>query len=265
MTILTTTRLIHLSTTSPHLSQSWYFIAAATLTVCNQPQELPLLYHYAMQTQGLSKPRNEATADKAIQVCTKFADAVSRGEQVPENEYSQEYQAKLRVVGTKMREAILKTAALSGLPKCINSLMTLKETTPKSLRDLKENRKRITNWDEYLLEKQRGIKFWEKVYGKISNRVIKQMSTAYPDLWSYTIENVYSPLLSFTGCMSAEESSLVVISCLIPQDVNPQLKGHLKGALNNGCTLEEVRDARQLAMEISSWCGITWKSEVAKL
>ena len=54
------------------------------------------------------------------------------------------------------------------------------------------------------------------------------MFTAYPDLWYFAYHHVYSPLLSFTDIISAKETSMCCC-LLIPQDVNPQLKGHLKG------------------------------------
>jgi alkylhydroperoxidase/carboxymuconolactone decarboxylase family protein YurZ len=58
--------------------------------------------------------------------------------------------------------------------------------------------------------------------------------------------------------------------------VNPQLKGHLKGALNGGATVEEVKAVRSIVMEICKACGMTmlednvpggwgWFSEPASL
>jgi hypothetical protein len=58
--------------------------------------------------------------------------------------------------------------------------------------------------------------------------------------------------------------------------VNPQLKGHLKGALNNGATVEQVRAVRGVVMDIceasgmaplrdDSVCGWGWRGEVANL
>lgn len=41
----------------------------------------------------------------------------------------------------------------------------------------------------------------------------------------------------------------VVLACLIPQDVNPQLKGHLVGALNNGATEDEVKAVRDVVIK----------------
>jgi hypothetical protein len=56
--------------------------------------------------------------------------------------------------------------------------------------------------------------------------------------------------------------------------VNPQLKGHLKGAINGGATLDEVRAVRNVVIEICEASGMKmldesvpagwgWRTEVA--
>ncbi len=58
--------------------------------------------------------------------------------------------------------------------------------------------------------------------------------------------------------------------------VNPQLKGHLKGALNGGATVDEEKAVRSVVLEIceaagmqlldaSAPAGCGWHSEVADL
>ncbi|KAG7830401.1 hypothetical protein KL942_001373 [Ogataea angusta] len=254
--ILTPQRLIQLSN-APRLGNMWYLIATVTLTVCNQPQEIPKLYHYALHVKhGLGKPSEELYHRVAQTIESVSADI---------NSCPYEIESGLRL-SDKFRESILKTAALSGLPKAINSLMILRETTPKPLRATADvKRHAIESFADYEAEQARGMKFWKTIYSKISGRVINQMSSSYPDLWTYTIQHVYSPLLSFSDVLTPQETSMIVISCLIPQDVNPQLKGHLKGALNLGLDLETVRECREMAIEISKWCGMVWKTEVAKL
>ena len=62
----------------------------------------------------------------------------------------------------------------------------------------------------------------------------------------------------------------------MPLKVNPQLKGHLKGALNNGATVEEVKAVREVILRICEASGMTrldntrpggwgWRGEVANL
>lgn len=219
MAILTTARLAQLAAT-PLLGSSWYYVAAATFSVCNQPEEVPRIFDYMMdRTEGL-EPQFQ--------------------------------------VAQKMREALLKSAALGGLPKSINSLTQLKNATPEQLREHTLQRNKP-------LDPNRGASFFDAVYGKVARRILNQMSGAYPDLGAYAINQVYAPLLSFTDILGPKDTSLVVIACLIPQDVNPQLKGHLKGGLNNGATKEEIMSLRDMVMTICQWCGVTWKNEVAKL
>lgn len=58
--------------------------------------------------------------------------------------------------------------------------------------------------------------------------------------------------------------------------VNPQLKGHLKGALNGGASVAEVKAVRDIVLQICEASGMTmisqsvpagfgWRDEVANL
>lgn len=203
-------------------------------------------------------------------------------------------------VACKIREAILKAAPIAGLPKLINALTALRKVTPNNVKpslktcrpaticpghvrssDLVQEDFAGTRFEESIPtydtvegpvcsesvdSKQimdnmvRGLEHWNALYGKVSTRVRTQMFNAYPDLWQYALHSVYSPLLSYTGVLSAVETSYCVVAALIPQDVNPTLKGHLKGAINLGGTKEELTDIRHLVFDVCDWSGnILWK------
>ena len=71
----------------PHLPRhSWYFIAATTLSILNRPDEIPKIYQNAID-QGLG-PSDAAPG---------------REEQL--------------TISRRMREALVKAAAIGGLPK----------------------------------------------------------------------------------------------------------------------------------------------------
>lgn len=262
MTILNPQRLVRLSN-APYLANSWYFVAAAAFAICNQPQEIPKIFHMA-----LSKHHRLANAEQAIRLAAQIQELTNSGEipdtlelAFPDLELiSQDQQA---VVARRIREGLLKGAALGGLPKIINALTFLKNSTPSKLRE-NTNLRDSAGLDSQQVE-QRGSELWNNVYGKVSKRVKGQLETAYPDLLSYALQHVYGPLLSYDGVLSAKEGSLVIIACLVPQDVNPQLKGHLRGALNNGASRDEVDEARQMAIEISQWSGIIFKDKIVRL
>ncbi|QPG74989.1 hypothetical protein FOA43_002329 [Brettanomyces nanus] len=240
------------------------------MTVCNEPQEIPIIYHYALHLRHLNEKPSDQLYGRAHSAVEKFHEIRDRGTDTLYTPYNGEGGpgSPEFLTTEKFRESILKASALSGLPRAINSLMILKDTTPYNLKKHGKqatNRAPITTFDEYQKVQQRGKQFWDAVYSKVSHRIINQMASSYPDLWTYAIQDVYSDLLSYCGVLSHEETSIIVISSLIPQDVNPQLKGHLKGALLNGVDIDVLRETRRLAIQLSEWCGIKWKSEVADL
>ncbi len=121
-----------------------------------------------------------------------------------------------------------------------------------------------------------------------------QMDRSGTEDLGLTARLMYGHLLSNTKVLTMAETSFVLIAGLIPQDacvlswpwsrkskltcsqVNPQLKGHLRGALNGGATVEEVRAVRDIVIEICEASGMKmldsaalvgwgWRSEVANV
>lgn len=280
--ILNAQRLIQLSQFHPKLKNIWYLVAAATFSVCNEPQEIPKLYHYAMLLSNDNAHMYRFTlASQTIDLLR--SELPMRKTLINEN-YQQPtfFQKQLTA---KFREVILKTGPLAGLPRAINGLTMLKETTPDILvphldpidpweaamgnsSPLSETSMRRKH-DKTIQERdhtiQNGLRHWNSIYNKVSTRVVNNLNSSYPDLWYYTLVHVYGPLFAFDEILSAQETSLMIIASLVPQDVNPQLRGHLKGALNIGCDKETVEAVRGLAILISQWCGVSWKSGVVKL
>lgn len=88
-----------------------------------------------------------------------------------------------------------------------------------------------------------------------------------------TARLLYGYILSETSVLSARETSFCVIAGLVPLDVNAQLKGHLKGAVNHGARVEEVRAVRAVVVRICEGGGMVegggrgwgWRGEVANL
>lgn len=275
-TVLNAQRLVHLAQFHPKLRNIWYLLAAVTFSVCNQPQEIPKVYHYAMMLNSeCEKGDLNRLADKTITMLRNEAVKLrlSIDETYPRATPLQ------RQLTERFREAFIKSGPLGGLPKAINVLTKLKEVTPTALipstpeidplqaaageercySDVGRAREGVEETTK------RGMDHWNHVYNKVSKRVVNNLNSAYPDLWYYTLVHVYGPLLSYDEILSAQETSLIIIASLVPQDVNPQLRGHLKGAINMGCDAETVEAARSLAVMVSQWCGVSWKSPVVKL
>jgi alkylhydroperoxidase/carboxymuconolactone decarboxylase family protein YurZ len=160
-------------------------------------------------------------------------------------------------------------------------LLELKKATPEELLDDHEGfsptGRRVDIYETPAPQiMQRGQVFFERLYGKITRRVMGQMDRSGTEDLGLVARLVYGYVLSNTSVLSAAETSFVMISGLIPQDVNPQLKGHLRGALNGGATVEQVKAVRNVVVEICSAAGMKmldantpagfgWRSEVADL
>jgi alkylhydroperoxidase/carboxymuconolactone decarboxylase family protein YurZ len=159
--------------------------------------------------------------------------------------------------------------------------MSLKSVTPDALLDppstpspsLRRADVYATPPNEIL---KRGEMFFDNVYGKISKRIMGQMERCGTEDLGIVAKLMYGYLLSNTRILSAAETSYVLIAGLVPQDVNPQLRGHLKGALSNGATVEEVRATREMALRICQAVGMEilpagqlggfgWREEVANI
>lgn len=182
----------------------------------------------------------------------------------------------------------------------INALLELKKVTPEELLDEPDTPsptgRRADIYDTPTPQvMQRGQAFFEDVYGKVTRRVMGQMDRSGTEDLGLVARLMYGYILSNTSVLSAAETSFVMIAGLIPQDVsapwtgflarmrmlmpcqvNPQLKGHLRGALNGGATVEQVKAVRDVVIEIckasgmkmlddSTPAGFGWRSEVADL
>lgn len=229
---------------------TWYLVAATTLTILNRPDEIPQVYRYALEQGGRDA---DAAPDAAEQ----------------------------RRISRRLREALIKASAVGGVPKAINSLLSLKEATPAELQDAPgapsptgRRKDMFETPPAQILE--RGQLFFDRLYGKIAKRVMGQMDRSGTEDLGLTARLVYGYLLSNTQILSPIETSIVMIAGLIPQDVNPQLKGHLRGALNGGATVEEVRAVREVSIRICEAAGMArlaadevvgwgWRNEVANV
>ncbi|KAI9724820.1 MAG: hypothetical protein M1812_000096 [Candelaria pacifica] len=235
----------------PYLPKhTWYFIAGVTLSVINRPDEIPKVFNYAL-SNGAGHSDTKPQHDEQLQIARK------------------------------LREALIKAAPIGGLPKAINALFSLKFATPQSLLDEPLGYSPTSRSAEvYDMPSSqilhRGQTFFDKIYGKVSKRVMGQMDRSGTEDLGLTARLMYGYLLSNTSVLTAAESSFVLLAGLIPQDVNPQLKGHLKGALNNGATIEEVKAVREVVIQICEASGMSslgdgvaggwgWRGEVANL
>lgn len=56
-----------------------------------------------------------------------------------------------------------------------------------------------------------------------------------------------------------------MMSALIAIDAPRQVGWHLKGAIRNGASIDEVRAVRQISIEVAQAAGVVWKNDIPDL
>jgi 4-carboxymuconolactone decarboxylase len=108
------------------------------------------------------------------------------------------------------------------------------------------SRLRVLNMTQTPLEKvkvdryQQGLQKLAEIDGDAGERVIASLQEIAPDLARYIIEFPFGDIYSRPGLdlKSREIATIAALTAL--GNAQPQLKVHIHGALNVGCTREEV-------------------------
>jgi 4-carboxymuconolactone decarboxylase len=87
---------------------------------------------------------------------------------------------------------------------------------------------------------KRGLKKLKEIDGKAGERVIESLKNIAPDLGRYTIEFPFGDIYSRPGLDLKSREIATVAALVALGNAAPQLKVHIHGALNVGCSPEEV-------------------------
>lgn len=101
--------------------------------------------------------------------------------------------------------------------------MALKTVTPEALLDTGDTpsaRYRDVHEASPQEVLKKGQTFFEKIYGKISRRVMGQMERSGAEDLGLMAKLMYGYVLSNTNILTQTETSFVLIASLIPQDVS---------------------------------------------
>lgn len=85
-----------------------------------------------------------------------------------------------------------------------------------------------------------GWKKLKEIDGEAGERVIESLKDLAPDLGRYTVEFPFGDVYSRPGLDLKSREIATVAALTTLGNAQPQLKVHINGALNVGCTREEV-------------------------
>lgn len=87
---------------------------------------------------------------------------------------------------------------------------------------------------------EKGLAKLKEVCGKSGENVITSLQDIAPDLAKYIIEFAYGDIYSRLGLDLKSREIATVAALTAMGTVAPQLKVHIQGALNVGCTKQEI-------------------------
>lgn len=99
---------------------------------------------------------------------------------------------------------------------------------------------------------ERGYKKLREVDGKAGEQVKNSLNDISPDLVKYMIEYSFGDIYSRDGLDLKSKEIAVVASLTAIGNAEPQLKVHINGALNVGCTINEIKE---VILQMSGYSG----------
>lgn|SRR5574339_138680 len=97
-----------------------------------------------------------------------------------------------------------------------------------------------------------GLKHFKEIYGEIGTKVLENLNHISPDMSRYIIEFAFGEIYNRKGLDLRAREIVTISSLLTMGNAKPQLKSHIHGALNVGCSREEILE---IMIQISLYSG----------
>ena len=85
-----------------------------------------------------------------------------------------------------------------------------------------------------------GFNKFKNIYGELCIRVLQNVNETSPDMMKYIVEFAFGEIYSRKGLDIKSREIVFISSLLTLGNAIPQLKSHIHGALNIGCTRGEI-------------------------
>jgi len=86
----------------------------------------------------------------------------------------------------------------------------------------------------------KGLKNLEKIHPEASKALIESLNDIAPDLGRFVVEFAYGDVYERGGLDLKSRQIATVAALTALGDTKPELKDHIKGALNVGCNRQEI-------------------------
>ncbi|KAI5796605.1 hypothetical protein EDC01DRAFT_652040 [Geopyxis carbonaria] len=217
------TKLSARAATSDPATASWYIIATAAFAAANEPQRVTDIYKTACALRTV---------------------------------------AERRVIFRRIRETLLKSTMLIGLPRMLNAYFPLAAHVLAT-----EGAETLGDWGDSVRgrgnagdveRRRRGEEYLGNIYRGEVPRIRANMEPIAPEVWDACILG-YSEYLSEMGVLGRVETSQVTIACMVPLDVKTEVGWHMRGLIRNDGTVEHVREALEISLSVCEAAGVELK------
>jgi 4-carboxymuconolactone decarboxylase len=87
---------------------------------------------------------------------------------------------------------------------------------------------------------EKGLKKFQEIHGPVAKATVESLKDIAPDLGRFVTEFAFGDIYSRPGLDLKTRQMLTIASLVTLGNTPLQLKSHIKGALNVGCTKEEI-------------------------
>ena len=146
---------------------------------------------------------------------------------------------------TWLEELVLEAPLFVGFPKALVAAAAHRQVEPEpgDPGDAAD----YASWRDW---QARGEETGRRIYGARYDKLRRNLSALHPALEAWVVLDGYGRTISRPG-LDLKRRELCAIAMLVAQGVPRQLRSHLRGALNNGASPEEVDDVLDLVSGVT--------------
>ncbi|KAH8176645.1 hypothetical protein LIA77_05063 [Sarocladium implicatum] len=218
-------KALHSSSKGTRLEDTWYCIAACAFAASNQGQF----------------------------VADVFTEAIS----LHQDDY--EYH---RHVLKRIKEGLLKTGIIYGIPRVINAFRALIKALPSP--ESNETTSIRNHINVPASTNERGEAYMRNIFRDDLDPFLGTMDKYWPDLRTLVVTTIYGYYQAETSILDAVTTSQLNIATLIPMDVTAEVAWHTRGLIRNGGTEEQLNAAQDIALTVCAICEVQLKNEMPR-
>jgi hypothetical protein len=154
----------------------------------------------------------------------------------------------------RIKESLLKTGIIYGIPRVINAFRALVTALPSpEANETISIRNHITTPAE---TDARGLDYMRNIFRADLDPFVSTMDKYWPDLRTLVVTYIYGYYQSDVSVIDSITTSQLNIATLVPMDVTSEAGWHMRGLMRNGGTEEQLKFAFDTTMEIVQICEV---------